>query len=110
MGSACLPLRARDRAHLDLQLVAETLDPALHAYELAALEAAGEHVGFAEGAPADRAGAVAQLDVEVGGAAREIWRSLRVHAKTESTSSSARSVATVCSGHGSAAIEGGIGP
>ncbi len=63
VGSAGLALGARDRAQLDLQLVAEALHAPAHAYELAALEAPGEQVGVAEGARDDRAGAVAQLDV-----------------------------------------------
>ena len=57
----CL-IGARDRIEVDLELVAEATDAAAHAHELAALEAPGEHVGVAEGAGADRAGAVAQLD------------------------------------------------
>jgi hypothetical protein len=57
--------RARDRAQLDLQLVAEALDASRDAHEVAALEAPGEHVGVAEGARLDGAAAVAQLDREV---------------------------------------------
>ncbi len=56
---------ARDRADLELQLVAEALDPAGDAHEVAAIEAPGEHVGVAERARRDRAGAVAQLEREV---------------------------------------------
>ena len=55
-----------DRRHVDLQLVAEALDPPVHPHEVAALEAPGEHVGVAEGARRDGAGAVAQLQREVG--------------------------------------------
>ena len=56
---------ALDRAHVDLQLVAEALDAALHAHEVAALEAAPEQVGVAEHARRHRAGAVAQLERQV---------------------------------------------
>ena len=59
-------LGARDRLQRDLELVAEALDASLHAHQLAPLEAPGEHVGVAERARANRAGAVAQLDREVG--------------------------------------------
>src|SRR5436190_8373808 len=59
--------RARDLAHLDLQLVAEPLHAPAHAHELAALEAPGQHIGVPERAALDRAAAVAQLE-------REIWR------------------------------------
>ena len=58
--------RAADRAQLDLQLVAEALDAAGDAHEVAALEAPGEHVGVAKRPPLHRAGAIAQLDREVG--------------------------------------------
>ena len=66
-------LGAGDRAQGDLQLIAEALDAALHAHEVPALEAPGEQIGVAEGAREDRAGAVAQLDGQIGGAgAREL--------------------------------------
>ena len=57
--------RATDRAQLDLQLVAEALDAAGDAHEVAAIEAAREHVGVAKGATLHGAGAVAQLDGEI---------------------------------------------
>src|SRR5262249_32689551 len=56
---------ARDRAHLELQLVAEPLDAPGDPHEVAALEAPREHVGVAKDARRDRAGAVAQLEREV---------------------------------------------
>ena len=59
---------ALDRAQLDLELVAIALHAPAHAHELAPLEAPGEHVGIAEGAGANRAAAVAQLERQVGGA------------------------------------------
>ena len=62
-------LGAPDRAQLDLQLVAEALDPPGDRDQVAALELAGQEVGLAEGARLDRAGAVAQLDGQVGAAA-----------------------------------------
>ena len=58
-------LGALDRAHVDLQLVAEALDPALHAHEVAAVEAPAEQVGVAEHARRQRARAVAQLQRQV---------------------------------------------
>ncbi len=61
-------LRSGDRPHLDLQLVAEALDAAGDADEVAALEAAGEQVGVSEDPRRDGAGAVAQLQRQVGGA------------------------------------------
>ena len=57
-----------DRGELDLQLVAKALDTAADAYEVAALELAGKEVGVSERAARDRAGAVAQLDRQVGAA------------------------------------------
>ena len=60
------PRRARSSRHLDLQLVAEALHAPAHAHELAAVEAAGEHVGVLERAAGQRAGAIAQLEREVG--------------------------------------------
>ncbi len=60
--------RALDRSKLDLQLVAKALHAPAHAHELAALEAPGEQVGLTEGARHDRAGAVAQLERQVGSA------------------------------------------
>ncbi len=65
MGSASRALGARDRANLDLELVAKALHATAHAHELAPLEAPGEHVGVAERAREDRSGAVAQLDRQV---------------------------------------------
>ena len=65
VGIGLLVARAGNRAQLDLELVAEALNPPAHAHELAALEAPGEHVGVAEGARDDRARAVAQLDGQV---------------------------------------------
>ena len=59
-------LGAPDRGQLDLQLVAKALDAAAHADQVAALELAGEEVGVAERTPGDGAGAVAQLDRQVG--------------------------------------------
>ncbi len=58
-------LYAPDRAQLDLQLVAEALDATRDAHEVAALEAAREHVGVAERARLHRAAAIAQLDREI---------------------------------------------
>ena len=102
-GVGVLALGALDRAQLDLQLVAKALHAPAHAHELAALEAPGEHVGVAERAREGsrrccRAARASGRECPT----REIWRSLRVHAKTASTSSSQRSVATVwaCSGWG----------
>ena len=57
--------RPSDRAQVDLQLVAEALDAAGDADEVAALEAPGEDVGVAERAALDRARAIAQLDGEI---------------------------------------------
>ena len=90
----------RDRAHVDLQLVAEALDPARDAHEVAALEAPGVEVGVAEDAGRERAAAVAQLDREVRRTrpARRS-RSLRVQAKTPATSSPARRVLIAAGGH-----------
>jgi hypothetical protein len=59
-------LRLGDRADLELELVAEALDAARDAHEVALLEAAGEHVGVAERAAGDRSRAVAELEREVG--------------------------------------------
>ena len=59
-------LGARDVRHLDLQLVAEAFHAPAHAHELAAVEAAGQHVGVLERAAGQRAGAIAQLEREVG--------------------------------------------
>ena len=67
MGSASRALGARDRANVDLELLAKALHAAAHPHELAALEAPGEHVGVAERAREDRSGVVAQPD-------RQIWR------------------------------------
>ena len=64
-GVGLRALRAGDRANLDLELVAKALHAAAHPHQLAALEAPGEHVGVAEGAPEDRAGAVAQPDRQI---------------------------------------------
>ncbi len=58
-------LSARDRTHLDLQLVAEALDATGDAHEVAALEAAGEDVRVPERAGLDRARPVAQLERQV---------------------------------------------
>ena len=58
--------RALDRPHLDLQLVAEALDAALDAHEVAAVEPAAEQVGVAEHARRQGGRAVAQLQREVG--------------------------------------------
>ena len=58
--------RPLDRPHLDLQRVAEALHAALHAHEVAAVEAAAEQVRVAEHARGERARAVAQLEREVG--------------------------------------------
>ena len=58
--------RATDRAQLDLQLVAKALDATGDAHEVAAIEAAREHVGVAKGATLHGARAVAQLDGEIG--------------------------------------------
>ena len=58
-------LGAGDRAQLELQLVAEALDAAGDAHEVALVEAPGEQVGVAEDARGDGAGAVAQLEREV---------------------------------------------
>jgi hypothetical protein len=55
-----------DGADLELQLVAETLDAPGDAHEVALLEAPGVQVGVAEDARGDGAGAVAQLEREVG--------------------------------------------
>jgi hypothetical protein len=55
-----------DVEHLDLQLVAEALHAPAHADELAAVEAAGQDVGVLERAAGQRAGAIAQLEREVG--------------------------------------------
>ena len=65
--------RPGDRAQVGLELVAEALDAAGHAHEVAAVEAAGQDVGVAEDAGADRAGLVAELEGQVGraGAGRE---------------------------------------
>ncbi len=54
-----------DLANLELELVAEALDPSDHLHEVAALEAAGQQIGVAEGAGLDRARVVAQLDGQV---------------------------------------------
>jgi hypothetical protein len=59
-------LGAGDRAHVDLQLVAEALHAPHDADELAALEATRDDVGVAEDARADRAGLVAELERQVG--------------------------------------------
>src|SRR5207244_12429608 len=58
--------RAGDRLQRDLQLRAKTLDASSYAHQLAALEAAGEQVGVAEGASRDRACAVGPPD-------RPVW-------------------------------------
>ena len=57
--------RPDDRADVDLQLVAEALDPARDPHEVAAVEAPGVEVGVAEDAAREGARPVAQLDREV---------------------------------------------
>jgi hypothetical protein len=57
---------AADRPQLDLELVAEALDAAPHGHQVAALELASEEVGLAKDARGDGAGAVAQLERQVG--------------------------------------------
>jgi hypothetical protein len=52
-------LGAPDRVELDLELVAEALDPPGDLHQVPALELAGEEVGVAEGARLDGAAAVA---------------------------------------------------
>ena len=59
-------LGLRDAADLELELVAEALDAALHPHEVALLEAARQHVGVAKRAARDRARLVAELEREVG--------------------------------------------
>ena len=88
-------LGARDRAHLDLQLVAEALDAARDPHEVAALEAAGQHVGVAERArPRSRPCGRAARARGTATPERAVSRSLREHAKTASTASPARRAAT----------------
>ena len=58
-------LRAGDRAHVDLELVAEALDPPRHAHEVAAFETARQHVRIPERAGLDRARAVAQFERQI---------------------------------------------
>ena len=48
-------LGAPDVAHVDLELVAEALDPPAHLHEVAALEAPGQQIGVAERARGQRA-------------------------------------------------------
>src|SRR5205807_4158733 len=58
-------LDARDRAHVDHQLVAEALDPTRDAHDVAALEAPRKQIGVAERARRDGARAVAQLERQI---------------------------------------------
>ena len=65
-GRVGVAVGARDRAHLDLQLVAEALDaPARRARGRRGSKRPASSVGVAEDARRDRAGAVAQLEREV---------------------------------------------
>ena len=57
---------AAHRAELGLELVPEALDPARHLHQVALLELPGDEVGVAEDAGRQRAGAIAQLEREVG--------------------------------------------
>ena len=66
LGAFTAGLRTPDVRYLDDELVAEALDAAADADDLAALEAARECVGVAEGAGLHSAGAVAQLERQVG--------------------------------------------
>jgi hypothetical protein len=66
LGAVCFPLvGARDRPNLDLEVLTEALDPPSHAYELTALEAAGENVRVTKGTREDRSRLVPQLDRQV---------------------------------------------
>ena len=56
---------ASDRADVDLQLLAEALDPPGDADQVAAVEAPGVQVGITEDPSRERSGAIAQLDREV---------------------------------------------
>ena len=76
--------------------------------EVAAVEAAREEVGVAEHASRERARPVAQLEARYGDPVRAIRRSLRVQAKTPSTSP-ARSVATLPTGRLGAVRAGRVG-
>src|SRR5450755_287762 len=58
---------ARDLRHLEHEIVAEALDAAGDADEVAALEAAGQGVGVLEGAGGHNRGAIAELEGQVGG-------------------------------------------
>ena len=59
-------LGTRDRAHVDLQLVAEALHPARDPDEVTALEAPRQDVRVLERAGLDRARPVAQLERQIG--------------------------------------------
>ena len=62
---AAWPAARRMSADLDHEVVAEALDAADHGDEVAALEAAGQHVGVPEGAGLHAARAVAQLERQI---------------------------------------------
>ena len=62
-------LGAADRTQLDLELVAEAIHPAGDGDQVPAVELTRQEIGVPERARLDRAGAVAQLDGEVGTAA-----------------------------------------
>ncbi len=59
--------RRLECAHLNLQLVAEALDPSQHAYRIALGEAGVEQVDVVPDARLDATALVAQLEREIGG-------------------------------------------